>query len=203
MTTETLILDHIHRLRRDLFLLEAVRVQPTDAILDEVHRLAHEAERLTERWAAALGQAVRPRPVTAPMDSGYGLLVELRVTELRLAISQAAMVFIVGEGVKHLCEHLAPLVIQTRELLEDLRRFDATLSTLVSVGYRMEAENTGLAKWVEAVAPDFARPLRAHDIAALAFARSRGVTPEALAGVRGYRPYLSASEVGDVVAMAA
>lgn len=199
MTTETLILDHIHRLRRHLFLLEAVRAQPTDGILDEVHRLAHEAERLTERWAAALGQVVRPRPVTAPIDSGYGLLVELRVTELRLAISQAAMVFIMGEGVNHLCEHLAPLVTQTRALLEDLRRFDATLSTLISIGYRVEAENTGLAEWIEAVAPDFARSLRAHDIAALVYARSQGVTAEALAEVRGHRASLTASEVRDAV----
>lgn len=201
MTTETLILDHIHRLRRHLFLLDAVRVQPTDEILDQVHRLAHEAERLTERWAAALGRAVRPRPVTVPLENGYGLVVELRVTELRLAVSQAAMVFIVGEGVKHLCDHLTPLVRQTQTLLEELRNLDPTLSTLVSIGYRVEAERAGLAEWVEAAAPDFVRPLRAHDIAALAFARSRGVAPGALAEVRGHRPYLSAFEVGDVVAM--
>lgn len=202
MTTETLILEHIHRLRRHLFLLDAVRLQPTDSILDEVHRLAHEAERLTERWAAALGQVVRPRPVTAPVDSGYGLSVELRVTELRLAISQAAMVFVVGDGAKHLCEHLAPLVIQTRSLLEELRRLDPTLSTLVSVGYRVEAENAGLAEWAEAVAPNFSRALRAHDIAALAFVRERGVTADALAETRGHRPWLSAAEVRDIAALA-
>lgn len=196
------ILDHIHRLRRHLFLLDAVRVQPMDDILDEVHRLAHEAERLAERWAATLGQAVRPRPVIAPLDRGYGLTVELRVTELRLAASQAAMVFIVGEGVKRLCEHLAPLVAQTRSLLEELRRLDPILSTLVSIGYRMEAENTGLAEWVEAAAPNFSRALRAHDIAALTFAREHGVTAEALAATRGHRPWLTAAEVRDIAALA-
>lgn len=201
MTTETLILEHIHRLRRHLFLLEAVRVQPTDDILDEVHRLAHEAERLAERWAAALGQAVRPRPAAAPLDSGYGLVVELRVTELRLAVSQAAMVFIVGEGVKHLCEHLTPLVRESRALLEDLRNLDPTLSTLVSVGYRVEAENAGLAEWAEAAAPNFSRALRAHDLAALTFAREHGVTAEALADVRGHRPWLTATEVRDAAAL--
>lgn len=197
MTTETLILEHIHRLRRHLFLLDAVRVQPMDEILDQVHRLAHEAERLTERWAAALGHAVRPRPATAPLENGYGLVVELRVTELRLAISQAAMVFIVGEGVKHLCDHLTPLVRETRALLDEMRNLDPTLSTLVSVGYRVEAENTGLAEWAEAAAPNFSRALRAHDIAALTFAREHGVTAEALADVRGHRPWLTASEVRD------
>lgn len=194
--TET-ILRSINRVRRSLFLLEAVRTQPTDGVLDEVHRFAHEAERLTERWTAALGGTLRRRPKTADLARGYGLLVDLRVTKHRLALSEAAMVFIVGIQPEHLCEHLAPLLLETRELLEALRDFDGHLGTLADVAYRLEAEMFGLTDFVEAVAPGYARPLNALDLEALEDVAACNVSPSVLETVRDDRRYLTTREVRD------
>ena len=191
------ILRSINRVRRSLFLLEAVRTQPTDGVLDEVHRFAHEAERLTERWTAALGGTLRRRPKTADLARGYGLLVDLRVTKHRLGLSEAAMVFLVSIQPEHLCEHLAPLLLETRELLETLRDFDGNLDTLTDASYRWEAETFGLSELVEAVAPGFARPLNALDLEALEDAAGCNVAPSALATVRGDRAFLTTREVRD------
>lgn len=60
------------------------------------------------------------RAKTADLARGYGLLVDLRVTDHRLARGEAAGVFIVGLQPEHLCEHLAPLLLEPRELLEAL-----------------------------------------------------------------------------------
>lgn len=197
--TDQNILRSINQVRRALFLLDAVRTQPTDDILDQVHRFAHEAERLTERWTAALGGTVKRRPATMDLARGYGLLVELRVTQHRLALGEAVMVFVVGLQPEHLCDHLAPLLRETRELLEALRNFDGQLSTLTDAAYRWEATLYELADLVEAVAPGFARPLNAFDLEALEDARALNIAPSFLVVYRGDRAFLTTRQVHSAV----
>lgn len=193
------ILRSINRVRRSLFLLDAVRTQPTDEIFDQVHRFAHEAERLTERWTAALGGTLKRRPKTADLARGYGLLVDLRVTQYRLALSEAAMVFIMGIQPEHLCGHLVPLLLETRELLEALRDFDGHLGTLTDVAYRLEAERFALTDFVEAMAPAYARPLSAFDIEALDIIAALDAAPSLVAAHRGNRPHLTTRELRGLV----
>lgn len=193
--TDQNILRSINQVRRSLFLLDGVRTQPTDDILDQVHRFAHEAERLTERWTAALGGTVKRRPTTVDLARGHGLLVELRVTQLRLALSDAVMVFVVGLRPERLCDHLAPLLQETRELFEALRGFDSLLNVLVDGSYRWEARLYELANLVEAVTPNYARPLNAFDLEALEDARALDIAPSFLAALRGDRKYLTSRQV--------
>ena len=107
------------------------------------------------------------------------------------------MVFIVNLQPEGLCEHLAPLLLETRELLETLRDFDGTLDTLTDASYRWEAKTFGLSELVDAVAPAYARPLNALDLEALEDAAMCNVSPSALSMLRGDRAFLTTREVRD------
>lgn len=196
-----LIVQTITRLRDTLFHLDGARLSATDDIYDRVHRCAHEAERLAERWAAVLGESVDPRPIDVRFPSrGYGLVVANRVGLVRLRLSDAAMCFVASLDPDHECEHVAPLVVQTRELLVDVRVLDEErLETLEAVAYVHECDALGLAELLDAAAPDFARDIDACDLEVLDALRDERVPASFVRDARGNRPYLSTDELVDVL----
>lgn len=197
---ELLTVQTITRLRDSLYALDAIRQRATDEILDRVHGFAHEADRLSERWAAVYGEPYEPRRASVEWPArGFGLEVANRILLVQLWTARGELLFTGRPEAE--CGHVAPLLTQTRALLRKLRRFDERghFETLEAVGFMWESDMLGLGKLMDAAVPDFAEAPDALTVQALDAYRDERIPPSFVREVRGNRAYLTADELPSVI----